>query len=113
MSVHISQTLYVNRLNEKLSIENLKALLFELFTAYGEIIDIVADDSLKKKGQAFIIYSDISCAMKAINRLQGQMFCGKPLNIAYARSKSNTIALREGTFKSRKINIDTEMENST
>lgn len=106
----INQTLYVNGLNDRIGIENLKSLLFELFCTYGEILDIVAFDSLKKKGQAFIIFADIAGAVLAFNRLQGQMFCSNPLKIAYAKSKSNVIALKDGTYKRRNQAMRTDSD---
>jgi len=96
-----NQTLYVNNLNEKIKIPDLKCTLLELFSAYGEVIDIVAAGSLKKKAQAFIIFRDISCATNALRALQGFVFLDKPMRIAYSRTKSDTVALEDGTFKPR------------
>jgi len=96
-----NQTLYVNNLNEKIKIPDLKCTLLELFSAYGEVVDIVAAASLKKKAQAFIIFRDISCATNALRALQGFVFLDKPMRIAYARTKSDVVALEDGTFKPR------------
>eukprot|EP00913_Durusdinium_trenchii_P030390 g28467.t1 len=66
-----NQTLYVNNLNEKIKVPELKNCLLELFSSYGEVIDIVAAGSLTKKGQAFVVFRDISCATNALRALNG------------------------------------------
>lgn len=96
-----NQTLYVNNLNEKMKIPQLKCCLLELFAAYGEVIDIVAAGSQKKKGQAFVVFRDISCATNALRALNGFVFLDKPMRIAYSRTKSDVVALEDGTFKPR------------
>jgi RNA recognition motif-containing protein len=94
-----NQSLYINNLNEKIKIPELKSCLLELFSTYGEVIDIVAAGSLKKKGQAFVVFKDISCATNALRALQGFAFLDKPLRIAYSRTKSDVVALEDGTYK--------------
>lgn len=96
-----NQTLYVNNLNEKIKVPELKSCLLELFSAYGEVIDIIAFGSLKKKGQAFVVYSDLSSATNAMRALQGFNFLDKAMRIAYAKSKSDIVAQEDGTFKPR------------
>jgi len=96
-----NQTLYVNNLNEKIKVPEIKCCLLELFSTYGEVIDIVAAGSLKKKGQTFVVFRDISCATNALRALQGFIFLDKPMRIAYSRTKSDVVALEDGTFKPR------------
>jgi len=96
-----NQTLYVNNLNEKINIPELKCCILELFGTYGEVIDIVAFGTVKKKGQAFVCFRDISCATNALRALQGFQFLDKPMRIQYAKSKSDVVALEDGTFKPR------------
>jgi len=96
-----NQTLYVNGLNEKIKISEVKCCLYELFSSYGEIVDIVAAGSLKRKGQAFIVYRDISCATNALRSLQGFVFLDKPMRVNYCRTKSDCISLEDGTYKPR------------
>jgi len=96
-----NQTIYINNLNEKIKVPELKCCLTELFSTYGEVVDIIAFGSLKKKGQAFIVFRDISCATNAMRALQGFMFLDKPMRIAYSKSKSDVLSLEDGTFKPR------------
>lgn len=96
-----NQTLYVNNLNEKIKIAELKCCLLELFAAYGEVVDIVAAGSQAKRGQAFVVFRDISCATNALRALQNFLFLDKPMRIAYCKTKSDFIAHEDGTFKPR------------
>jgi len=96
-----NQTLYVNNLNEKIKVPELKCCLTELFGTYGEVIDIIAFGTLKKKGQAFVVFQDISCATNAMRALQGFVFLDKPLRISYGKSKSDIVSQEDGTFKPR------------
>lgn len=73
----------------------------ELFSTYGEVIDIVAEASVKKKGQAFVVFRDISCATNALRALQNFTFLDKPMRIQYSKSKSDVVAHEDGTFKPR------------
>jgi len=96
-----NQTLYVNNLNEKIKVPELKCCLTELFGTYGEVINIIAFGTLKKKGQAFVVFADMSCATNAMRALQGFVFLDKPMRIAYSKSKSDIVAQEDGTFKPR------------
>jgi U1 small nuclear ribonucleoprotein A len=94
-------TLYVNNLNDKINTETLKKSLREVFAAFGGIIDIIAMKSLKRRGQAWIIFKEMSSATNALKSLQGFPFYNKPMRIAYARSKSDVVAKADGTYVER------------
>jgi len=96
-----NQTLYLNNLNEKIKVDELKCCIHELFSTYGEVIDIVASGSLKKKGQSFVVFRDISCATNALRALQGFVFLDKAVRIAYAKTKSDVVAHDDGSYKPR------------
>lgn len=96
-----NQTLYINNLNEKIKVPELKCCLLELFSTHGEVIDVVAAGSVARKGQAFVCFRDISCATNALRTLQNFNFLDKPMRIAYCRTKSDVVALEDGTFKPR------------
>jgi RNA recognition motif-containing protein len=66
MDVKPNQTIYVNNLNEKIKKDELKKSLYAIFSQFGQIIDIVALKTLKMRGQAFIIFSDINSATSAL-----------------------------------------------
>ena len=44
-----NQTLYVNNLNEKIKIDELKENLFHLFSEFGDIISIIAKKNIKMR----------------------------------------------------------------
>jgi len=96
-----NQTLYVNNLNDKINVETLKKSLREVFAAFGGIIDIVAMKSLKRRGQAWIIFKEISAATNSLKSLQGFPFYNKPMRITYAKSKSDVVAKADGTYVER------------
>jgi U2 small nuclear ribonucleoprotein B'' len=105
-----NQTLYLNNLNEKVKIEELKRSLFFLFTPFGEIVDIVAKRNIKMRGQAFIIFKNIEAATKAIKELQGYNFFDKNITINFAKSKSDVVAKEDGTFVPREKSKITKHE---
>merc|ERR1711957_560172 len=88
-------------LNDKINVETLKKSLREVFAAFGGIIDIVAMKSLKRRGQAWIIFKEMSSATNALKSLQGFPFYNKPMRIGYARTKSDVVAKADGTYVER------------
>lgn len=96
-----NQTLYVNNLNDKINVETLKKSLREVFTAFGSIIDIIAMKSLKRRGQAWIVFKETPSATNALKSLQGFPFYNKPMRINYARTKSDVVAKADGTYVER------------
>ena len=77
----------------------------ELFAEYGEIIDIVAKTNLKAKGQAFIVFDSVASAQKAIDEVQGFELFEKPMQLAFAKTRSDATVKRlggEDEFESHK-----------
>merc|ERR550514_116448 len=96
-----NMTLYVNNLNDKINTETMKKSLREVFAAFGGIIDIIAMKSLKRRGQAWIIFKEMPSATNALKSLQGFPFYNKPMRINYARTKSDVVAKADGTYVER------------
>merc|ERR1719343_1282833 len=96
-----NQTLYVNNLNDKINVETLKKSLREGFAAFGGIADIIAMKSLKRRGQAWIIFKEVASSTNALKSLQGFPFYNKPMRINYSRTKSDAIAKADGTYVER------------
>eukprot|EP00930_Biecheleria_cincta_P103509 TRINITY_DN954_c0_g2_i1.p1 TRINITY_DN954_c0_g2~~TRINITY_DN954_c0_g2_i1.p1 ORF type:complete len:258 (-),score=62.93 TRINITY_DN954_c0_g2_i1:42-815(-) len=101
MALAANQTLYVNNLNDKINVETLKKSLREVFAAFGGIIDIIAMKSLKRRGQAWIIFKETSAATNSLKSLQGFPFYNKPMRIQFAKSKSDVVAKADGTYVER------------
>jgi len=100
--VPANNTLYVNNLCEKLSREEMIKALKHVFGQFGKILDVVVYTKIKAaKGQAFIVFDEIESATKALQEMNNFLFYHKPLRVSYAKSKSDAIAKRDGSFKPR------------
>ncbi|GMH44737.1 hypothetical protein BSKO_12689 [Bryopsis sp. KO-2023] len=97
-----SQTIYVSNLFEKINKEELKRCMHALFSQFGRILDVVCMRTPKLRGQAWIVFSDVSSATNAMSTLQAFPFFDKPINIKYAKGKSDAVAKRDGTFSYKK-----------
>eukprot|EP00735_Rhodelphis_limneticus_P007741 TRINITY_DN20357_c0_g1::TRINITY_DN20357_c0_g1_i1::g.8499::m.8499 TRINITY_DN20357_c0_g1::TRINITY_DN20357_c0_g1_i1::g.8499 ORF type:complete len:137 (+),score=17.53,sp/O22922/RU2B1_ARATH/63.92/7e-43,RRM_5/PF13893.1/3.5e-12,RRM_1/PF00076.17/9.5e-11,RRM_6/PF14259.1/1.9e-05 TRINITY_DN20357_c0_g1_i1:38-448(+) len=97
-----SQTIYINNLNDKIKKEDLRRQLYFLFSQFGAILDVVALKTPKMRGQAFIVFQDISTAAAALRQMQGFPFYDKPMRIQFSRSKSDTVAKMDGTYEKNK-----------
>nr|KJB23297.1 hypothetical protein B456_004G090600 [Gossypium raimondii] len=96
-----NMTLYINNLNEKIKIDQLKKSLHAVFSQFGKILDVLAFKTLKHKGQAWVIFEDVNSATNALRRMQGFPFYDKEMRIQYAKTKSDIIAKADGTFVPR------------
>lgn len=88
-------TVYVRNLEERIKLPQLCEALEELFSEYGTIIDIVAKPNLKARGQAFIVFDSVESATKAIEEVQGFELFDKPMQLAFARTRSDASVKRE------------------
>lgn len=89
-------TLYVNNLNDKVSVPKLKEKLLRLFGQYGEVLQVTAHGNLKMKGQAFITFELASAAAKAQEFLQEYSLFGKPMRIQPAKLELDGFYDRQG-----------------
>ncbi|KAL1578210.1 small nuclear ribonucleoprotein [Candida albicans] len=96
------QTIYVNNLNEKVSINKLKNELQQTFNACGKILQISALKTLKLKGQAFITFEDIPSATKALELNKKDLFA-KPMNVTYAKSDADVISTDDNIAQRKKL----------
>mmetsp|Transcript_16851 Transcript_16851/g.19491 ORF Transcript_16851/g.19491 Transcript_16851/m.19491 type:complete len:88 (+) Transcript_16851:3-266(+) len=72
--------------------------LFHLFSLYGDILEITVKRNVKMKGQAFVVFSNIDSASKAMHDLQGYTFFDKKLNIQFSRNVSDIGLKSRGEF---------------
>jgi len=95
-----NQTLYVTNLpSSKIQKSDLRISLYALFATYGPVLDVVALRTMKMRGQAHIVFRDVHTATQAMRSLQGFDFFGKEMQISYAKTKSDTIAKLDGSFR--------------
>ncbi|CAG8728994.1 274_t:CDS:2 [Racocetra persica] len=97
-----SNTIYINNLNEKIKLPALKNALKAIFEQYGEILDITARNTLRMRGQAFVVFKEQESAVNAVKGVQGFALHGKPMVIQFARTKSDVIAMLDGTIEEHK-----------
>lgn len=96
-----NNTIYINNLNEKIKKVELKRSLSAVFSQFGRILNIVAMQNLKMRGQAFVVFDDIKSATEALTRMQSFPFYEKPMRIQFAKTDSDVIAKRKGTYVKR------------
>ncbi|KAK6354341.1 U2 snRNP complex subunit msl1 [Orbilia blumenaviensis] len=98
-SIPPNQTLYISNLNDKIHKPDLKIALYTLFSTYGVVLDVIALKTAKMRGQAHVAFRDIAGASTAMRGCQGMVIFGKEMRIQYAKSKSDTIAKLDGTYR--------------
>eukprot|EP00730_Choanoeca_flexa_P009240 TRINITY_DN12615_c3_g1_i4.p1 TRINITY_DN12615_c3_g1~~TRINITY_DN12615_c3_g1_i4.p1 ORF type:complete len:308 (+),score=59.36 TRINITY_DN12615_c3_g1_i4:38-961(+) len=96
-----NNTIYINNLNEKVKEKELKKSLQAIFEQFGKILQIVAMSSVKRRGQAWVVFDNVDSAKKALAAMQSFPFCGKPMRINYSRNTSDVIAKANGTYQPR------------
>uniref|UniRef100_A0A8C3VDF1 RRM domain-containing protein n=1 Tax=Catharus ustulatus TaxID=91951 RepID=A0A8C3VDF1_CATUS len=74
-----NHTIYINNLNEKIKKDELKKSLYAIFSQFGQILDILVSRSLRMRGQAFVIFKEMSSASNALRSMQGFPFYDKPM----------------------------------
>lgn len=98
-SIPPNQTIYVQNLYEKLPKQELRKALYAMFSQFGKILDVVALKTLRMRGQAWVVFSDVAAATNAKNTMQGFPFFDKPIRIEFARTKSDAVAKLDGSYK--------------
>lgn len=96
-----NMTIYINNLNEKTKLEELKKSLYAVFSQFGKIVDVIALKTLKHRGQAWVVFDEVSAATNALQKMQGFPFYDKRMRIQYAKTKSDAIAKADGTYVPR------------
>jgi len=101
--VNPNPTLYVNNINEKIKIDELKKALFHVFSQFGPIVEISAFKDLRRRGQAWVVFETMASAAKALTEMANFSFYGKPLQVTYARVKSDVVSKKDNTFIARPL----------
>ncbi|KAJ3316667.1 hypothetical protein HDU93_004358 [Gonapodya sp. JEL0774] len=96
------KTLYIQNLNEKVKLDALKRDLRAAFSVYGDVIQVYCKKSVKMRGQAFVVFQEQESADKAKVELRDFPLHGKPMNIQYAKTKSDDTAKLDGTIEENK-----------
>ena len=70
---------------------DLKSTLNNLFRHYGKVVDVVAHENVRMRGQAFVSFTNIDVARKAMKEVQKFPLYGKPMQISFAKSRSEAV----------------------
>lgn len=73
----------------------MKEALTRVFQYYGPILDIIAKSSLKRKGQAFIVFDSEKCALDAVEEMNGFELYGKVMKVSRAKTHSDETVKRK------------------
>ncbi|KAI3888134.1 hypothetical protein MKX03_037545 [Papaver bracteatum] len=95
-----NNTIHINNLNEKIKLDELKKTLKSIFQQFGNILEVLAFKTLKHKGQAWVVFEDVSSATNVLRQMQDFPLHDKPMRLQYAKTKSDVIAA-DGTFVPR------------
>lgn len=85
-------TICIHNLNQNVTKEEMERSLYQLLLQFGTILKIVAMETKKMRGQAFVIFQDLVSATNALRAMQGYTFYDKPMQIAYSKRVSDEIA---------------------
>lgn len=66
-----------------------------MFEFYGPIVDIIAKSSLKRKGQAFIVFDSEKACLQAVEEMNGFPMHGKPMKVVRAHTHSDETVKRK------------------
>ncbi|KDR81880.1 hypothetical protein GALMADRAFT_240148 [Galerina marginata CBS 339.88] len=88
---YVCETLYIQNLNEKIKPEVMKASLRGLFKVYGDVLDVVAHNNLRMRGQAFVSFASADIAKNAMKEVQRFPLYSKPMQISFARTRSDAV----------------------
>ncbi|KAF3578790.1 hypothetical protein DY000_02028246 [Brassica cretica] len=78
-----NQTIYINNLNEKVKLDELKKSLNTVFSRFGKIVEVLAFKTLKHKGQAWVVFDNPESASNAISEMNGYRFYDKPMGVDF------------------------------
>lgn len=66
-----------------------------MFQYYGPILDIIAKSSLKRKGQAFIVFDSDKATLEAVEEMNGFEMYGRAMRVRRATTHSDETVKRK------------------
>ena len=83
------QTLYVRNLCDKVRKNEMRRSLYQYFSQFGRVLDVVAQKTPKTRGQAFVVFTDTNSSSAALRASDGNVwFYGKQMRVSYANKTS-------------------------
>ena len=100
--VEVGANLFIGNLDPEVD----EKLLYDTFSAFGVILGntpkVMRDmDTQESKGFAFVNFDCFEAADMAIEAMEGQYLCGKPISVQYAYKKDGTKGERHGSVAER------------
>ena len=95
------RTVYIRGLNEKVKLEELKKALYGVMSQFGGILEVHARKTLKTRGQAWVVFQDVTSAANAVRNMEGFVFYEKPMTLSFASSDGDAVSRMLGTYKPR------------
>lgn len=74
-----NHTIYIRNINERVKIPELKKQLYNKFSEFGPVLDIIAKRNIKMRGQAFVVFKDIESSTMALKKMDGAEFFDSPI----------------------------------
>lgn len=88
-----NRTVYVNNLNDRISLSKQKKALEKVFSKYGKVELIKIFNSYFRKGQAWLTFSNTEFADAAVKNENGTKLFGKHINVSFAIKESECRSL--------------------
>ena len=107
------ETLYVSNLNDQISVADLKALLYEFFSAFGQVVAVQVVRKAPIRGTAFVSFKNVTQASIALRNSKGFSMCGKDLQVQFARKRSDEVHKMLGTYKPRYKGVARKFQQDT
>uniref|UniRef100_A0A7M6DKN6 RRM domain-containing protein n=2 Tax=Clytia hemisphaerica TaxID=252671 RepID=A0A7M6DKN6_9CNID len=83
-----TKVLYIKNLAKQTTSEDLACLFSRFFVQNQSSVEYKLLQQGRIRGQAFVTFSDLECAVRALNLCNGYMLHGKPMVIQYGRPRS-------------------------
>ena len=99
IKIEPKNTIYINNLNEKVPINEMRQILNIMFSKYGKVLDIILKRNIILRGQAFVIFDNLEVSKKVKAECNGKLLFKKKIRIDFAKIESDLITKRNGTYK--------------
>jgi hypothetical protein len=105
-----SETLYLNNLNSRIKEKVWKPFLHKMFSTIGSC-EIIVMSSLRRRGQAWVVYGDVNLAETAMKTFQGELVYGKKMRISFSRNMSDITRSKRGLAPRDKTSREAALED--
>ncbi|KAF2873402.1 U2 small nuclear ribonucleoprotein B [Massariosphaeria phaeospora] len=89
------ETVYVNNLDEHVKLDTIKLVMRRIFEYYGEVLDVIAKGSLRRKGQAFIVFNSEKSVLDSVEIMHGFPLYGRPMGVRRAKTHSDATVMQK------------------